>query len=118
MRLDPEAERVRHEPIQERLERLFRRGQQAGDFDQRLSPTWLAAVTIVLGHTAVEQMTGGRMTADEAMTAMSESILRVFQSQPADPRRRASVGGQAIELDVDPRYPVCYIQAPSLIYQP
>jgi AcrR family transcriptional regulator len=85
MQLDPHPERDRHEPIQERLERLIRRGQQAGDFDHRLSPTWLAAVTIVLGHTAVEQMTAGRMTADEAMTAMSESILRVVRAQPGEP---------------------------------
>jgi hypothetical protein len=51
MPLDPHVERQRHEPIQERLEGLIRRGQEAGDFDRRLSPTWLAAATIALGHT-------------------------------------------------------------------
>jgi AcrR family transcriptional regulator len=84
MRLDPRDERERHEPIQERIERLIRRGQQAGDFDPRLSPTWLAAVTIVLGHTAVEQLTAGRMTADDAVSAMSETILRVCRTPPDD----------------------------------
>jgi AcrR family transcriptional regulator len=78
MRVDPQKERDRHEPIQERLERLIGRGQQAGDFDRQLSPAWLAAVTIVLGHTAVEQMTAGRISEDEAVTAMSESVVRVL----------------------------------------
>jgi AcrR family transcriptional regulator len=88
MQLDPQAERVRHEPIQGRLERLVRRGQKAGDFDRRLSPTWLAAITVVLGHTAIEHVVAGRMTADEATTAMTDSILRAFGTPLGDAEER------------------------------
>lgn len=78
MQLDPEAERDRHEPVRERLERLAKRGQDSGAFDRRLSPAWLAAVTIALGHTAGEQVATERMTVQEATSALRESVLRVF----------------------------------------
>ncbi|MGH9214574.1 MAG: TetR/AcrR family transcriptional regulator [Acidimicrobiales bacterium] len=75
---DPQAEHDRHQPVQERLERLIRRGQQAGDFDPSLSPTWLTTISIGLGHTAGEQVTAKNMTSDEAWTALQHTILRIF----------------------------------------
>jgi AcrR family transcriptional regulator len=81
LRMSPEdrqAERDRHEPVQEHLKRLVKRGQQTGEFDRRLSPTWLTAVTIALGHAAGEEVAAGRMVADEAIIALELSILRVF----------------------------------------
>jgi AcrR family transcriptional regulator len=68
----------RHKPVLDRLERLVRRGQDAGEFDRRLSPTWLLAATIGLGHSAGGEVAAGRMTAEEATAALRHSILRVF----------------------------------------
>jgi AcrR family transcriptional regulator len=82
MHLDVHAEQQRHQPIQELLEALIARGQLSGDFDRLRSPTWLAAATIALGHTAAEQVANGRLPADEAMTEMSISVLRVFGAPP------------------------------------
>ncbi|MQA85348.1 MAG: TetR family transcriptional regulator [Streptosporangiales bacterium] len=95
MQLDPQAERDRHEPVQERLERLAKRGQDTGDFDRRLSPTWLAAATIALGHAAGEQVAAERMTADEALTALSNSVLRIFGMPPGE------VAGSQTEIHND-----------------
>lgn len=78
MLLDREAESERHEPIQERLERLIKRGQDTGDFDRRHPPTWLATVVTALGHTAAEQVAAGRMSTEEARDAYERTVLRVF----------------------------------------
>jgi AcrR family transcriptional regulator len=85
---DAQAERDRHEPVRERLERLIKRGQQTGDFDRGLSPTWLTAVTIGLGHAAGEEVAAGRMAADEATVALEHSILRVFGVDESRATRR------------------------------
>lgn len=76
--VDPDAESARHEPVRERFERLVKRGQDTGDFDRHLSPTWLATVAMALGHAAAEDVTAGRMPADEAATTLEHTILRVF----------------------------------------
>jgi AcrR family transcriptional regulator len=78
-----------HQPILDRLARLIRRGQDAGEFDRRLSPTWLVATTIALGHAAGEEVGAGRMTADEATAALRHSILRVFGADEPPPARQA-----------------------------
>lgn len=75
---DPRADHARHRPIRERLEELVKRGQDAGDFDRRASPSWLAAIAMALGHVAADEIAAGRMTADEASTALRHSVLRVF----------------------------------------
>lgn len=74
---DPDAERTRHDPVRERLERVIQRGQDTGEFDQQLSPTWLATVAMALGHAAGEDVAANRMPADQATTAIEHSILRV-----------------------------------------
>lgn len=75
---DSDAERVRHDPVRQRLERIVKRGQDTGDFDQRLSPSWLATVAITLGHAAAGDVAAGRMPAEQATTALEVSLLRVF----------------------------------------
>ena len=67
-----------HRPIFDRLDRLVRRGQAAGEFDDRLSPTWLLAATLALGHAAGGEVGAGRMSAEEASASLRRSILRVF----------------------------------------
>lgn len=72
-----------HQPVLDRLERLIRRGQDAGDFDRQLPPAWLLAATVGLGHTAGDEVGAGRMTAEQATAALRRSVLRVFGA--ADP---------------------------------
>lgn len=76
--MSPQESHDRHRPILDRYERVIRRGQRTGDFDRRLSATWLLAATIGLAHAAGEEVGAGRMTADEATNALRHSILRVF----------------------------------------
>ncbi len=69
-------------------------------------------------HPAAKYSNSASIIAAPAVLASIKTLIHRSLTVEILPRRRASVGGQAIELDVDPRYPVCYIQAPSLIYQP
>ena len=72
-----ESER-QHAPVVPGLERLIRRGQQTGEFDPGMSPAWLVAATIALGHAAGAEIAAGRMTSGEATAAVHHSILRVY----------------------------------------
>jgi AcrR family transcriptional regulator len=74
----PQEAHEHHEPILAPLERLITRGQETGDFDRHLSPTWLLAAVIALGEAAGAEVGAGRMTAEEAAAALQHSILRVF----------------------------------------
>jgi AcrR family transcriptional regulator len=76
--LTPQESHERHSPIHDRLERLITRGQRTGDFDRRPSPPWLLAATIALAHAAGEEVGTGRMTSDEATSALRHSILRIY----------------------------------------
>jgi AcrR family transcriptional regulator len=76
--LAAEEELALHRPILERLERLVKRGQRAGEFDRRLSPSWLLASFLALAHAAAEEVRAGRMSAQEAATALRSSVARVF----------------------------------------
>lgn len=67
-----------HAPVVERLERLIRRGQDAGEFDRTISPAWLVSATIALGHAAGADFAAGRMTATQAAVALRHSILRLY----------------------------------------
>jgi AcrR family transcriptional regulator len=64
-----------------RLEQIIRRGQQTGDFDRTLSAPWLAAATLGLLHTAVEQVTAGHLTNREAAALLLDSALRLAGRQ-------------------------------------
>lgn len=74
---DLHADQVRHEPLRQRLEQLIKRGQDTGDFDRQLSPTWLTSVVIALGHAAAEEVAAERMAAEQATTAVELSMLRI-----------------------------------------
>jgi AcrR family transcriptional regulator len=60
-----------------RLEELIRRGQDTGDFDRALPAGWLAAAVVGLAHTAADEVAAGRLTTDEAYTALSGSAVRL-----------------------------------------
>jgi AcrR family transcriptional regulator len=73
-----------HLPITERLSKLLRRGQQNGEFDTTLPTAWHVAAIISLGHTAAQEVTAGRMNADDAGAAFRRSVLRVCARTPRD----------------------------------
>ena len=57
---------------------MIKRGQDSGDFDRRLSPAWLLTAGLALGRAAEDEVKAGRMTIDEATSAVHHSILRLF----------------------------------------
>lgn len=75
----PHSDHERHEPVADRLKRIIKRGQETGEFDSTLSPDWLVAVTVKLGHAAGEEADAGRMSDTEATEALRTSLLRVFR---------------------------------------
>ncbi|MDH6462264.1 AcrR family transcriptional regulator [Micromonospora sp. A200] len=82
----PEADAAElHVPVFERLERLIRRGQRAGEFDPGVTPAWLIAATVALGHTAGNEVAAGRMSAADAEAALRASVLRVYGATPTRP---------------------------------
>jgi hypothetical protein len=73
----------RHGPVLERLLDVIRRGQESGDFDRTLSPSWLLAAGLAIGRAAEEEVKAGRMTIEDAIHAAHHSILRLIgTSQP------------------------------------
>lgn len=77
-------DRERHRPIVERLEQLIRRGQASGDFDPRPSPAWLLAAIMALGNAASGEVATGRMTVEDATSAVRHSVLRLFGIEDSD----------------------------------
>lgn len=79
--LDPAAstgdDARRHQPVVDRLHRLIKRGQAAGEFDRKLSPAWLVTSIIALGHAAGEQVAAGRMSHRQATNVLRRSVLRL-----------------------------------------
>jgi AcrR family transcriptional regulator len=67
-----------HSPILERLERLVRRGQRAGDFDRALPPRWIADAFLGLMHTAADDVAAGRIDSEDARRALERTVPRVF----------------------------------------
>ncbi|BCJ29367.1 TetR/AcrR family transcriptional regulator [Actinocatenispora sera] len=54
----PDTDRLRHAPVADRIERVIRRGQRTGEFDDRLPADWLAAAVIALAHAAADHPSG------------------------------------------------------------
>jgi AcrR family transcriptional regulator len=77
-----EEELAHHQPILERLERLIRRGQRRGEFDRKLPANWLLTTFLALSHAAAEEVKAERMTAEMALDALRQSVLRVFRATP------------------------------------
>lgn len=74
----PQADHDRHTMIAGLLERVIRRGQEAGEFDAGASAQWLVTVTIRLAHAAGEETTSGRMPAPESRKALHSTLLRAL----------------------------------------
>jgi AcrR family transcriptional regulator len=67
----------RHGPMLGLVEALIRRGQAAGDFDPRPSPTWMLAASLALTRAAEHEVKARRMTVEQATNEVSHSILRL-----------------------------------------
>jgi AcrR family transcriptional regulator len=76
--VSPDQDLDRHAPVVERLHDLIRRGQESGDFDRSLSPGWLLAAGLAIGHAAEDEVKAGRMTIQDATSAVHHSFLRLF----------------------------------------
>ncbi|MEU5944656.1 TetR/AcrR family transcriptional regulator [Micromonospora sp. NPDC047465] len=76
--VSPQADQERHAPVVDRLRRVVRRGQEAGEFDDRLPADWFVAVVVKLGHAASEEADAGRMSEADATAALRTSLLRVL----------------------------------------
>jgi hypothetical protein len=76
--VSPDQDLDRHGPVVDRLDELIRRGQESGDFDRRLSPGWLVASALALGRAADDEVKAGRMTIEDATSAIHHSVLRLF----------------------------------------
>lgn len=97
-----------HHAVTARLERLIRRGQRTGDFDQSLPAGWLADAILGLGHTAAEQVAARHLTTSEASTMLLESTLRLCGATHAShslPRCRKAARDHAAGQDETPRWP-------------
>jgi AcrR family transcriptional regulator len=81
---DPQESHERHKPISGRLHQLICRGQDAGEFDRELSPGWLLAATMALGHAAGDEVAAGRLTSMQAGAALRRSVLRLYSAPPPD----------------------------------
>ncbi|MET8469077.1 TetR/AcrR family transcriptional regulator [Streptomyces sp. NPDC006422] len=91
-----EADRDRHLPVTDRIGRVIERGQQAGEFDDRLPVDWLVASTMALGHTASTEQDAGRLPAAVARDALRTSLLRLLgASDSAGASRRSQPAKQS-----------------------
>ncbi|MEU7830950.1 TetR/AcrR family transcriptional regulator [Nonomuraea sp. NPDC049129] len=76
--VSPQADHDRHSSVADRIGQVIERGQQAGEFDDRLPLGWLVAATVKLAHSASEERQADRMTSQEAEHALRISVLRML----------------------------------------
>ncbi len=69
---------ARHAPVADPIERVIRRGQDTGEFDDRIPAGWLVVAAIHLAHAASEERAAGRMTASDADQAFTTSLMRIL----------------------------------------
>lgn len=73
-----ERDASRHAPVLDRMRELIRRGQDAGELDATLPPSWLLTASLALGRAAEQEVKAGRMTIGEATDAVHHSVLRLL----------------------------------------
>ncbi|MER7753742.1 TetR/AcrR family transcriptional regulator [Kitasatospora sp. NPDC097643] len=77
------ADETRHEPVNDHLDRVLRRGQESGEFTHDLPTAWLATAVVALGHAAGGEVATGRMTLQDAADALARSVLRLCGVGPS-----------------------------------
>ena len=68
----------RHGPVIRRLRDLIRRGQETGEFDASMPADWLLSASLALGRAAEDEVKAGRMSIEDASSAVRRSFLRLF----------------------------------------
>lgn len=81
----PEQDASRHAPVLDRMLDLITRGQASGELDATLPPGWLLSASLAVGRAAEEEVRAGRMTVEEATSAVHHSVLRLL-GVPDPPR--------------------------------
>lgn len=76
--VDPERLREGHDPLMEYLTGLLARGRSEGVFREDLSTEWLLTAFYHLVHAAADEQRAGRLTPDEAVEALVETVLSVL----------------------------------------
>jgi AcrR family transcriptional regulator len=76
--VSPGQDADRHAPVLDRMLDLIRRGQQSGDLDAALPPSWLLTASLALGRAAEQEVKAGRMTTEDASHAVHHSLLRLL----------------------------------------
>ncbi|GAB3813497.1 TetR/AcrR family transcriptional regulator [Micromonospora zhanjiangensis] len=79
----PEEDREVHRPVLDRLDRLVRRGRDAGEFDREFPTEWLVTAAVAVGHAAGAEVAAGRMSTAEARSVVRRSVLRLLGAEPA-----------------------------------
>jgi hypothetical protein len=82
----PERDRERHEPMAARLAQVIERGRAAGEFDPAPPTAWLVAAVVALAHTSAGEAAAGRLSRDEARSALRTGVLRLTGAAPAGRR--------------------------------
>ncbi|MFF2412645.1 TetR/AcrR family transcriptional regulator [Streptomyces sp. NPDC058092] len=95
--VSPQIDHDRHTSVADRIRLVIQRGQQTGEFDDRLPPDWLVTVIVKLAHSASEEQEAGRMSSQEAEHALRTSVLRMLgaaagEDSPSWPRGSACGG--------------------------
>jgi hypothetical protein len=76
--VDSEQDASRHAPVLDRMLELIQRGQEGGDLDATLPPSWLLTASLALGRAAEQEVKAGRMTIEEATRAVHHGFLRLL----------------------------------------
>jgi AcrR family transcriptional regulator len=70
---------ARHHPVNERLERLIRRGQHTGEITRELPAHWLVTALTALGHAAGQSVATGNLTVRTANKTLHATLTRLLQ---------------------------------------
>lgn len=70
---------ARHDPVTDRLDRVIRRGQRAGEITRHLPAPWLVTALIALGHAAGESVATGNLTARAANKTLRTTLTRLLE---------------------------------------
>lgn len=78
--LDPQWLRQRHDPILQRVEQLIARGRDEGAFRTDLPLPWMVTALYSLAHAAADEISEGRLAADEAPDVLSASLRSMYRA--------------------------------------
>ncbi|THV42259.1 TetR/AcrR family transcriptional regulator [Glycomyces buryatensis] len=77
--VSPQWLRTRHDPILRRVEALISRGQDEGVFRNDLPLSWMVTTLYSLAHAAADEITAGRLTAEQAPEILSTSLRSLYR---------------------------------------